>query len=116
MKILDAGAGSGILSIALVERLQTFSHIQSIELTCYENDPHIVDLLKDNLMWVQNNSNIIFSYTVRTENYILSQDLEYNEKLGANPSLEIIESMGKQLIRERDYSEISCDKILRSYL
>ena len=46
LKILDAGAGSGILSIALLERLQTFPHIQSIELTCYENDPHIVDLLK----------------------------------------------------------------------
>jgi len=88
LKILDAGAGSGILSIALLERLQTFPHIQSIELTCYENDPHIIDLLKDNLTWVQNNSNVRFSYAIRTENYILSQDLEYNEKLGANPSPE----------------------------
>ena len=78
LKILDAGAGSGILSIALLERLQTFPHIQSIELTCYENDPHIIDLLKDNLTWVQNNSNVRFSYAIRTENYILSQDLQKN--------------------------------------
>ena len=32
LKILDAGAGSGILSVALVERLQDFLSIKSIEL------------------------------------------------------------------------------------
>ena len=84
LKILDAGAGSGILSIALVERLQAFSSIQSIELTCYETDPHIVDLLQENLTWVQSNTTINFSFSISTENYILSQDLEYNEKIGAN--------------------------------
>ena len=84
LKILDAGAGSGILSIALVERLQAFSSIQSIELMCYETDPHIVDLLQENLTWVQNNTTINFSFSISTENYILSQDLEYNKKIGAN--------------------------------
>ena len=86
LKILDAGAGSGILSIALIERLQAFSSIQSIELTCYETDPHIVDLLQENLTWTRNNSTINLSFSISTENYILSQDLEYNEKIGANPN------------------------------
>jgi len=86
LKILDAGAGSGILSIALIERLQAFSSIQSIELTCYETDPHIVSLLQENLTWVQNNTTINFLFSINTENYILSQELEYNEKIGANPN------------------------------
>ncbi len=88
LKILDAGAGSGILSIALVERLQAFSSIQSIELTCYETDSHIADLLQKNLTWVRNNTIINFLFSINTENYILSQDLEYNEKIGANPTPE----------------------------
>ena len=36
LSILDPGAGSGILSIALLERLQSFSAIKEIRLVCYE--------------------------------------------------------------------------------
>lgn len=86
LKILDAGAGSGILSIALVERLQKFSSIQEIELTCYETDPHITGLLQENLTWLKNNTTINFLFSINKENYILSQDLEYNKKIGANPN------------------------------
>ncbi len=38
VSVLDAGAGSGILSCAFIERLETIDSIQEIELTCYEND------------------------------------------------------------------------------
>ena len=38
LHILDAGAGSGILSVALIERLQAMTQLQSIHLVCYEND------------------------------------------------------------------------------
>ena len=49
IRILDAGAGSGILACALLERLEQMNSIQTIELTCYENDDNILELLKENL-------------------------------------------------------------------
>lgn len=51
LSILDPGAGSGILSVALLERLESNAEIDSIELVCYENDANIVDLLYSNLEW-----------------------------------------------------------------
>ena len=51
LSILDPGAGSGILSVALLERLESNAEIDTIELVCYENDTNIVDLLRSNLEW-----------------------------------------------------------------
>ena len=45
VSILDPGAGSGILSAALIERLQLISDLQKIYLTCYETDVNITNLL-----------------------------------------------------------------------
>lgn len=86
LQILDAGAGSGILSVALIERLQTIPQLQYIHLVCYENDPQIIKLLKANLQWACQNSTLRVDYEVREDNYILSQMLEYNEMLGADPN------------------------------
>lgn len=41
--VLDAGAGSGILSCAFIEWLERFDTIREIELTCYENDRNVWD-------------------------------------------------------------------------
>ncbi len=54
--ILDAGAGSGILSCTLLERLERMAFVQTIELTCYENDDNILGLLRENLHTYQTNS------------------------------------------------------------
>ena len=86
LSILDAGAGSGILTIALFDRLQDESQIERISVTCYETDLNIIDLLRSNLAYACNNSTKEITYEVRTENYILSQVLEYNKKLGASPT------------------------------
>ena len=56
VSILDAGAGSGILSCALIERLEQMDFVQKIELTCYENDDNILGLLRENLHTCQANS------------------------------------------------------------
>lgn len=84
LHILDAGAGSGILSIALIEKLQVMPHIQYVHLVCYENDPQIIELLRMNLQWVRQHATLIFDYEIREDNYILSQMFEYNEMLGAD--------------------------------
>lgn len=85
ISILDAGAGSGILSCALIERLEQVASIQTIELTCYENDDNILDLLKDNLHTCQATSKKDIRIDIITENYITSQYLDFNHMLGGNP-------------------------------
>ena len=72
LSILDPGAGSGILSVALLERLES-------------NATNIVDLLRSNLEWACSHATKNVSFKIVTDNYILSQMLDYNSMLGANP-------------------------------
>ena len=83
--ILDAGAGSGILSCALLERLERMASVQTIELTCYENDDNILGLLRENLHTYQANSKKDIQINIITDNYITSQYLDFNHMLGGNP-------------------------------
>lgn len=85
LHILDAGAGTGILSLALIDRLQSETEIKHISLTCYETDSNIIGLLRGNLDYACEKSKIKMDYEIRTDNYILSQALEYNNWIGANP-------------------------------
>lgn len=84
ISVLDAGAGSGILSCALVEVLQNRTNIKKVYLTCYETDSNIMEILKNNLKYVQRNSKIMLDYEIITENYITSQYLDFNEMIGGN--------------------------------
>lgn len=86
LHILDAGAGSGTLTLALVDRLQSEFGIKHVSLTCYETDSNIIGVLRNNIEYACKNSKIGIDYEVRTDNYILSQMLEYNEMLGADPN------------------------------
>ena len=44
LTVLDAGAGSGILSAALMERLDGIASIERVDLTCYELDEKVLPL------------------------------------------------------------------------
>lgn len=83
LRILDPGAGSGILSAAIIDRLQSIGSIQSVRLVCYENDPRILELLRTNLEWIATHSSIPVTYELKPENYILDQVLDYNQMIGA---------------------------------
>lgn len=76
VSILDAGAGSGILSCALIERLEQMASVQMIELTCYENDDNILGLLKENLQTCHESSQKSINIQIITDNYITSQYLD----------------------------------------
>ena len=82
--ILDPGAGSGILSAALIERLQGDPCIEKIKLTCYENDQNILKLLNSNIRFACANSSKEISFEIVAENYILSQVSNYNYMLDAD--------------------------------
>lgn len=84
VSILDAGAGSGILSCAFMERLEKMENVYEIELTCYENDNHILSLLKSNLEYYKKNSSKKITLIINTDNYILSQYLDFNHMIGEN--------------------------------
>ena len=86
VSVLDPGAGSGILAVALIERLQSNQYIEEIDLICYENDPNILELLKSNLDWVCNHSEKKIFYQINIDNYILSQMSDYNNMFDANPN------------------------------
>lgn len=79
VSVLDPGAGSGMLTAAVLDELNKIPGVQEIYVTCYENNQDVVELLKTNLNWMQNNSSKRFVYEVRQENYILSQAENYNE-------------------------------------
>lgn len=88
VRLLDAGAGSGILSCALIERLDKIDTIQEIKLTCYENDDNILPLLKENLNYCKNQSKTKIVVKIISENYILSQQLEFNHMIGGRKNPE----------------------------
>ncbi len=69
--ILDAGAGSGVLSAAIIAHLREHGFTGEIELVCYETDSKVLPLLENNLGLINDSYNI--TYSIRTENYILSQ-------------------------------------------
>jgi adenine-specific DNA-methyltransferase len=70
--ILDPGAGSGILSAAIVESLIK-KDVQHISLDAYENNTDILPLLKRNLCFIQDEAKeqgIVFEYRIIEENFI----------------------------------------------
>jgi len=84
--ILDAGAGSGILTAAVVDRLQKEPIIKHIRITCYETDESVLPILKDNLNYLRENSKIPLDYEIKEENYITSQSDDFNSTIFANKS------------------------------
>ena len=86
LTILDPGAGSGLLSGALIERLELSPIIYHVELTCYETDENVLPLLRSNLDWLSQHSKHEISFQIISDNYILTQLLEYNGMIGADPN------------------------------
>ena len=81
LTILDPGAGTGILSIALIKRLESYESIECVELTCYETDENVLTTLRENLEFTKKRSNINIKFEIITENYITSQSNEFNNNL-----------------------------------
>lgn len=84
ISILDPGAGTGLLTAAVMDELNKKPTIEEVYLTCYENNQDIIELLQQNLEWIKNHTSKKVVYEIRPENYILNQAEDYNETLGAN--------------------------------
>ena len=86
VSILDPGAGSGILSTALIERMLDVAAITKIKLVCYESDTNILELLRSNMDWVCAHASKPIEYEIVADNYILSQMADYNHMLWESPN------------------------------
>lgn len=71
LSLLDAGAGTGILSAALLDRIFQIGYTGKINLTCYETDSVVLPVLEQNLKLAKEKYGI--NYSIKTENYITSQ-------------------------------------------
>ncbi len=77
LKILDPGAGSGILSAALIMELQN-TVVKEIDLTLYENDKNILPILHSNIEHLVKNSKIKINYNIIEKNYIIDNEADFN--------------------------------------
>ena len=68
IRILDAGAGTGILSAAIVERIFNMGYNGNISLVLYENDERVLPVLRRNLIAMREER--YFDFEIRTENYL----------------------------------------------
>ena len=90
LSILDAGAGTGLLTVALVERLREKGYSGHIIVTCYETDEKVLPTLTANMQQLAERYSIEF--TIRTENYLLEneqQTQQYDYVIGNPPYLKI---------------------------
>ena len=72
LKLLDAGAGTGLLTTALVEHLRGCGYKRDISVVCYENDVKVLPTLSQNLEALKIMYGI--SYEIRIDNYLTSQN------------------------------------------
>ena len=80
--VLDAGAGTGILSAAVIERIcRECPSCKQIFITCYENNEDFLPMLKDNLERIRkkcrHDYNVRLYITVYEENYITESKNHY---------------------------------------
>lgn len=88
ISILDPGAGTGILSAALIQKLQETKKFSHIRLTCFENDTKVIPVLKSNLEYIKKNINASFDFIIHEDNYILNQSADFNYGLYSNANAE----------------------------
>lgn len=85
--VLDPGAGTGILSAAVIEEICTrCKNCRQIFVTCYENNPEFVDMLQDNLERVRKKArhdyDVRVYVTIYEENYITESQNHYTVTFG----------------------------------
>lgn len=98
IEILDAGAGTGILAAAVVQKLYKLGYMGKIYVTCYETDELVMPLLEENMALCNKLHNV--SYTIKRENYVTSQNFfnsnspNYRYRI-TNEFLRVIQNMNE---------------------
>ena len=77
VSLLDPGAGTGILTAAFIDEAVQNRHIKKVNVVCYETDPQVLPILKENLEFLKENAEIEIEYSVRDKDYLLSQSTQF---------------------------------------
>ena len=84
IRLLDPGAGTGILSCAFCERLSKFKNSRMLEIDAYESDTKLVNLLEETLAFckkeVEKRGHKL-EYEIHKEDFILHNARYFNQNL-----------------------------------
>ena len=72
LNLLDAGSGTGILSVAAVEYLIEAGYQGDIRVVCYETDEKVLPVLRRNMEQLQEQFHI--HYEIKTDDFLLEND------------------------------------------
>ena len=128
--ILDPGAGSGILAAAAIEDIcKRSSAVKQIFITCYENDPLYIPLLRDNLERIRkkcrHDYGVKLYITVYEENYLIDSKSHYTVALFdeihedkfdviiCNPPMDLLDKQSPEAIAVGGVTQL---KIAAAYL
>ncbi len=127
--VLDPGAGTGILSAAIVEKIcKEVPSCKQIFLTCYENDPDFLPMLEDNLERIRkkcrHDYDVRLFITVYDENYLVDIKNHYTVTLYdtiedkfdiiiCNPPTELIEKDSEEA---KSVGDVTMLKVSSSFL
>ena len=121
MEILDPGAGTGILSAALLETVCLGRAAQEVRLICYENDALYLPMLKNNLERLRRRAKrehgVKVVYEVREENFLLAPHPEEGDAYDCiimNPPRELLPHGAPETLPAGDL--LSSPKIDACYL
>lgn len=84
VSILDPGAGTGILSAAIVDLLIETSSVKSIHLVAYETDFEVLHILEENMKYIRCDAiknGIELNYSIISDDYLLSQSDDFSHTL-----------------------------------
>lgn len=82
IKVLDPGAGSGILSAAFIQVIQE-RNVEQVELVLVENNKDVLPLLRENMLKISSLSNIKINIEIVDENYIVSQSIDFSMNMNS---------------------------------
>ena len=107
LTVLDPGAGTGILSAALLEAICRGRAALSVRLVCYENDSSYLPMLKNNLERLRRRARrewgVKVTYEVREENFLLhSGDGERFDCIVMNPPRGLVAKDSPEALSAKD--------------
>lgn len=113
LRILDCGAGTGILGLALLEELLKDDLVETIEIDFYENDKDVISILNRDIEAMNNlikESDKVIKFNVLEENFIISNtDVWKNKSFQGIYDIVISNPPYKKLSKQSDESKVVSD-------
>ncbi len=90
IRVLDTGAGAGILTATIVDRINRMEGVRKVDIVCIENDPNILELLNDNLQYLRKVSKYTINYTILNKNFIVDFSQDFNSGINSMEQFDLI--------------------------